>query len=326
MKQITIIVPIYNGQNYIENLVKQFENQTFKNFEVVFVNDGSTDKTNEKLQMIQKENRNFSFSIISQENKGVSAARNAGLSCVNSEYVCFVDADDRIPNNFLEILLSACVTQNASIAMGQTYHDEFLIEKKQDYKVTTQKKIDMLNEYLFGKARYSICATLFKSSLFLQDNLFFPEGYKYSEDVFIMWQMLAKVEKVALVEGPLYYYFKNPNSVMNKPLSTERKHAIELMHRLEPIIKKSSPDFFPIFSQYAVARHHWSILWQAAKSFQSYKSFKSYCNNFEMRSELKKLYTYPDKKIVISSKLYCCAPLLYYYLMRMYFKTISIHH
>jgi hypothetical protein len=89
---------------------------------------------------------------------------------------------------------------------------------------------------------------------------------------------------------------------------------------LEEFIGQNAPEFSPEYKNYAVARHYWSILWQAAGSFGNYKEFMEYVGNFDMKPELKKLYTYPSKKVTLTSRLFNFSPFVYYLLMRIYVK------
>lgn len=316
--EVSIIVPIYNGERYIDFLVEQFSRQTINEFIVIFVNDGSTDGTLHKLQSLDQTKLKFDFSIISQSNGGVSAARNAGLKIAQSNYVCFIDVDDRIPNDFLEVLYHSCTNNYCEVAMGQICKDIRNIKTQKIREVTIKNKIEILNEYLFSNVRYSICASMFSLSCFNKNKLKFPEGYKYSEDVFVLWQILANTDQVALIKEAIYFYYDNPFSAMHKNLDLERWQAVALMKMLEPIILKNAPDFSENFSKYAVARHYWSILWQAAKEYSNFKDFKHFCSNFAMHEEMLKLNDYPDWRIVFTAKTYCLSPQVYYCSMHLY--------
>ena len=107
---------------------------------------------------------------------------------------------------------------------------------------------------------------------------------------------------------------------MNKGIDLKRMDAIRLMEKLEEILATIAPEFSPEFNQYAVARHHWSILWQAATMLENYEAFCEYASHFEMKTELKKLLRYPEKRISLSSALYIFSPRIYYHMLRLYVK------
>ena len=101
-------------------------------------------------------------------------------------------------------------------------------------------------------------------------------------------------------------------------MTLDRMGAIELMKDLEAFIEQNAPEFSPEYNSFAVARHYWSILWQAAGNFPNYKEFKGYVSNFDMKPQLKKLYTYPSKKVTLTARLFNLSPFMYYLLMRIY--------
>ena len=103
---------------------------------------------------------------------------------------------------------------------------------------------------------------------------------------------------------------------MNKGMDIGRLDAIYLMKKLEHILPELNPEFAPEFSRFVVARHHWSILWQAAIKIDDYKNFISYCKHFEMRKEIKKMLFYPQLIFAASSFVYLVSPFLYYFLVR----------
>lgn len=313
---ISVIVPIYNGENFIDSLITNFKKQTYKGFEVIVVNDGSKDRTKDKLGAYSNENLNFVLTVINQENMGVSAARNRGIKEAKGEYVCFVDADDIISNDYLELLYKAVTTQNVNIASAYMSRDKNQLDIRENSDVIILPSTEMLKEYLYRGNKYTICACIFKKEVFFQRNLFFPEGYKYSEDVYVLWQWFAGEENVAVINCCVYYYYNNPTSAMNKGMDVGRLDAIYLMKKLNGIISELNPEFAPEFIKFVVARHHWSILWQSAINIDGYKNFVDYCKDFEMKKELKKMVSYPQFLFAVSSLVYVISPFLYYFLVR----------
>lgn len=317
-KDISVIVPVFNGADYIDGLIQNLTEQTYKDFEVIFVNDGSTDLTAQKLGAIRYEKLSLKISVIHQENSGVSAARNRGLSAASGEYVCFIDADDIISCDYLELLRNAIRQSGTNVVMGYITRDEQELRQRAEKSVQIFDKEAFLREFLYRGIRFSICAAMFSKSCFEKNNLRFPEGYRYSEDVYLLWQLFSDEEKVALLPCPIYYYYDNPASAMNRKIGLDRKQAIELMEKLEPVMQKNAPAFGAEFCQFAVARHYWSILWQAACMLGSFGAFKEYVGHFEMKRELCKLFSYPQRSISWSARLYCLYPRVYYHLIRLY--------
>lgn len=315
---VSIIIPVFNGEYYIDRLLQNLTEQTYQNFEAIFVNDGSTDCTAQKLDFVKDAGYPFDITVVHQENGGVSVARNRGLSVASGEYICFIDADDVISCDYLMLLRESLRCSGTDIVMGYITRDLQKFDLRSDTVAQVFDKNAFLREFLYRGIRFSICAAMFSKACFKKYSLLFPEGYRYSEDVYLLWQLFAREERIAVLPCPIYFYYDNPVSAMNRTIGLDRKQAIELMEKLEPVMQKYAPDFGAEFCQFAVARHHWSILWQAACMFSSFKEFKEYAGHFEMKRELQKLFIYPQRSISWSSRLYCASPWMYYHLIRFY--------
>ena len=121
MPKISIIIPVYNAEQYLEDCLLSISQQTFGDFEILAVNDGSTDRSLEILKKYQeKEPR---LKVFSQENKGVSAARNLGVEYAKGEYIIFLDSDDYIENNMIESLLKVAIENQSDIVLCGFYAD-----------------------------------------------------------------------------------------------------------------------------------------------------------------------------------------------------------
>ena len=316
---ISVIIPVYNGAGFIPNILECLKSQTLQNFEVIFVNDGSQDNTFEVLNQIDGNQFSFDCVVIHQENGGVSAARNRGIQQAQGEYICFIDADDQISSDYLEVLYDALRTTGLQVAVGNITRDVEKLSQAEGSTLREYSSLEFLREFLYRGIRFSVCAGMFARDCFRGDRCF-PVGYRYSEDVYLLWQIFALESKIVEVERPIYYYYNNPRSAMNAGVDIRRLDAIVLMKKLEPIIAELNPDFSPEFTRYVVARHHWSILWQAATMLDSYQAFQEYNSHFEMKKELKKLLHYPEFRISLSSALYILSSRLYYFLLRLYVK------
>lgn len=317
MPAISIIIPIYNGESYIKRMVNLLNMQACRDFEVVFVNDGSVDNT---FIALQKEKKKFTYKIINQENQGVSAARNTGIMHSSGDYLCFIDIDDEISPYYLSVLHEACKSFHSRLSISPfTIYQREICSINKSVVMTQKKKNEILSDYLFKKTNYTLSAALIARELFENNNLLFPVGYRYSEDVYILWQLFALVNHVVVVNEYLYCYNQNASSVMHSAVDLNRQDAIELMKKLEPIMQSLAPDFID-FSKFAVARHYWSIVWQAARYYSSYGSFADFCAHFPLVREMKKLETYPDLRISTTASLYLASPRIYYVALHLLMK------
>ncbi len=315
---ISIVVPVYNAKPHLLKLIQCLQAQTVQSFEVIFVDDGSTDGSSDFLDAFTAEKLGFAHTVIHQANGGVSAARNRGIEAATGKYLCFLDADDEIASDYLQLLKDCLDHSEARVVMGYITRCKEELALRQNKQPTVFEKTEFLREFLYRGIHFSICAGMYEAACFREYELRFPVGYQYSEDVYLLWQLFAQEAFVAVVPCALYYYYDNPASAMNKTIDLRRSQAIELMRRLEPIMQQHAPMFSEEYCAFAVARHHWSILWQAACMLNHYTQFKEYSAHFSMKSELKKLYRYPSRSVSWSARLYCAAPWLYYRLIRIY--------
>ncbi|WP_239256437.1 bifunctional glycosyltransferase/CDP-glycerol:glycerophosphate glycerophosphotransferase [Listeria ilorinensis] len=204
-KGISIIVPLYNVEDVVSETLESIANQTFQDFEVLLIDDGSKDKTVEIAKAFQASHPNFK--LIEQENAGPAAARNHGLRLAKGEFICFVDSDDLLPSNALELMYQGAVEHGAQLVTGATKRfnstDEWFIPMHVQYNIAKpgEKNIEK-NPELF----YSIgpCAKLYHHSLI--DGRFFPESIRYGEDQPFVLHTLLNAEKIYTVEKVVYYY------------------------------------------------------------------------------------------------------------------------
>lgn len=215
-KLISVIIPVFNGEMFIEECIESILNNTYKNLEIICVNDGSTDRTGEILEYSQKKIANLT--VIAQKNSGVSAARNAGLNNAHGEFISFIDADDTISEHYFSVLLNAIEKNDADVASCN-----FTKSPLSPISISNIKPAEVLDIGQFYKRkllRVYVWGKLFKRSIL--DQVFFEETIRYSEDVAFMTEMLCKtIEKGSsfkgvYIEEPLYYYrFNNSSAVHN---------------------------------------------------------------------------------------------------------------
>ena len=319
---ISIIVPIYNGEKYIKNILSDFQNQKEKSFEVIFVDDGSNDNSYDCL-MQEKETGEYSFSIkvIKQENKGVSTARNTGIKHAQGNLICFVDVDDGIVPEYLLDMKMVIEKENVDAVICKTAntHNEF----EENFNYTLYSKIEILQAFLYQKVVTGIWSMMIKTEIIQKNNLFFADGYKYSEDLHMAWRIFAFSDKVAVLDEKLYVYNVNAGSAMGK-FNSSRKDSLELMKNLEPFFEINVPEFSKEYNQYAVARMSWSLLWQSVYHFNDYKSFRNFVTSYHFKSDFKKLFSYNQKYVALSSVIFCISPKLYYYLAKNKIKNINL--
>ncbi len=234
--RFSIIVPVYNAERYLSECLRTIQAQTCQDFEVILVDDGSTDGTLRVLNIFREEDNRFQ--IFHQEHRGVSAARNVGLKHVNGEFVCFVDADDKIASTYIADLSQAIGVADSSMC-GFKKIDSLSHE---DCVIVPQNKIESLEEnlsefYAAGPTDWQryLWNRMFRRSIIQENNLRFQEDIFYKEDgLFVVQYLCASNGLVGCVEKVLYYYYRNTTGAMSKTwLTFDEKIITNLFaHRL----------------------------------------------------------------------------------------------
>ena len=210
---ISIIIPVYNVEAYIEHCIHNILSQTYRNLEVIIVNDGSPDDSIKIAKELTKDDPRFIY--IDKENGGQSDARNAGLDIATGDYIFFCDPDDFIFEKSIENLYYASVLTNADIVVGSFCRfDEgmfyFYPVKKEEllHPVSSKEAImGMDDEEDYTLLRYSaVWGKLFKKHLF--NTIRFPKG-KYAEDQFIMWRLYLASKVIVRYQSDVYVYRVN---------------------------------------------------------------------------------------------------------------------
>jgi len=233
MDLISIIVPVYNVENYLRKCLDSILVQTYSLFEVIVIDDGSTDKCSQICDEYARKDRRIK--VVHKENGGLSDARNAGIKIAQGEYLLFVDSDDYIQDNMLEILMKSIEETNADIVITTKY---FTVSAKNDKFVSeiTGKKVcnsgQALEEIFCHNSRWEAWGTLFKKSLF--DNMEFPKGKLY-EDIALIPLIILKAEEVCLLEGAYYYYYIREGSIMD---ASKTKVKIDLLEVCSNVIRQ----------------------------------------------------------------------------------------
>ena len=231
MVAVSIIVPVYNTEEYLQKCLDSLTNQTLKNIEIICVNDGSTDNS---LKILQdnaiKDDR---IKIINQENKKQGAARNAGMQVATGEYIGFVDSDDWVDLDFYEKLYIAAKKHNFDIALGTNVRAKKSINKNR-LNITEEKEYTTVQEKFDVNIQWkNPCPTnkIYKRDLFISHNIRWSEGV-YCEDRIFTLKAVYFSNGIVTVPNINYYYFDNPKSTVNnrkvqhfKKLRTDKNDA-----------------------------------------------------------------------------------------------------
>lgn len=204
--KISLIMPVYNVEKYLRKSIESVLNQTFKDFELIIINDGSTDSSRKICEEYAKNDNRIK--LINIENAGLANARNKGIDIAKGDYIGFIDSDDFIESNMYEELYADCINNNSDISIiGVKYVDE----DNKCFNEYIPEKADIIEimkkAYAWNK--------LYKRNLFIDNKLYFASK-KYYEDVELIPKLFVKANKVSCIKISRYNYLKRNGSITQK--------------------------------------------------------------------------------------------------------------
>ncbi len=236
--KISVIVPVYNTAKYLPKMFESLEKQTYPYYELILINDGSTDESGEVIKKYIKNKKNVTY--IEQENKKQGYTRNQGIKKATGNYILFLDSDDFLETRTLELCVQKVREQDPDFVYFEwkEYHDG---KKKFEYK-RFDKNLDnkeiLENEecsLLLSEKFYYTVTRLYKRDFLIKNNIFYGEGYFYEDHIFFIKTALC-AKKVALIHAPLYCYRIHNQATTKNHLDTN-VHAISFMKALEDTFK-----------------------------------------------------------------------------------------
>lgn len=211
--KISLIIPVYNAEKFLTKTLMSLEQQTVKNFEVVIVDDGSTDNSVKIIDLFKSK---INIKLISQKNSGVSAARNNGIIHSNGEYIMFLDSDDYLVENSIEIISKEIEKKKYDIYLFDYYLEIKQKKIRVNYMYAYENKIDLTKGILKGEKLGVVWNKVFSRNKLFSNNILFNEKLKYCEDELFLLNYLAKCNNVSYIPECLYSYVQHENSITNR--------------------------------------------------------------------------------------------------------------
>ena len=240
---ISIIVPIYNVEAYLDKCVASLVQQTYLHLEIILVNDGSPDNCPQMCDdWAKKDSR---IKVIHKQNGGLSDARNAGMSVATGEWIAFIDSDDWIENDaFEKMYLRSQVDKSDVVSCGVKWvkEDDTLIN---EVTVSQEEVLDtksaMREIIVDGKLKQHVWNKLYRRTLVT--DIPFEKG-KYHEDVFWSYQVFGRAKKVSLMTESFYHYIQRSDSIMGESYSPKRLDALDAAYQRCEYVKVNFPDLY----------------------------------------------------------------------------------
>lgn len=235
MDLISIIIPVYNVEKYLIECVNSVIEQTYKNIEIILVDDGSSDNSGVICDQLEKEDNRII--VVHKENGGLSDARNAGIKIAQGEYISFIDSDDYVSPFFIEIMYKVLKEGKCDIVAlkgGIDFWDEEpdrpeLAISNEDYVVNYCTAIEALEKMLYQCIATGAPFKLYHKNIF--NNIEFPKGYLY-EDCATTYKAFLDSENAAIIDCNLYAYRKRKDSIIRQSFSEKKLCAIDIYNQL----------------------------------------------------------------------------------------------
>ena len=253
--KLSIITPVYNGEETIVNMIRSVIRQTFSDWELIIVDDGSTDKTPKILEEVSK--LDSRIRVIRKKNGGVSAARNTGVKNAKGEYIGFVDADDSINPDMYEKLVSAIENTSSDMALGGYYKITKQGKETVELPIKGELEGDDVKKIVYAMAFWdanikgedigtmygSTWPNLYRKKIIEDNKIAFPKGLRLGEDLIFNLSYLLYVNKTVIVNEPLYNYdIRNVSATRNKNRSLFSEYLILMDYIRETIKNKYEKD------------------------------------------------------------------------------------
>lgn len=296
MSEISIILPVYNAEKYLEKCLDSLKSQTFTDVEILCIDDGSKDKSLEILKSFSRKDKRFK--VLSQPNSGPAAARNLGLKNASGTYLMFCDSDDWYQPDMCEKMLHALVKHSVDIVVCScdiVDEDEhmrpqgevgYYLLNYSGYQKITDEVVTLTNIMLWNK--------IFKMELIRQYQIDFPAGYEYDDNCFY-WQYMSVAKSAYFLDEKLYNYLRRGDSIMGKVYSKKNKSQYDELYSLEywyqflcrHNLENKCRDLF--IEQYCSGWNFCMNFLNKKQSLQAEKIFKKFvtCLPEEMSKELK---------------------------------------
>lgn len=292
---VSVIVPVYNVEKYLEECINSIIKQTYRNIEIILVDDGSIDKSGEICDRYLKLDERIK--VIHKENKGLSDTRNVGIDYAKGKYICFIDSDDCIDNRYVEILYNSCVKNNCKISQcdyvefmdGQDMPEMQEVEIKEKSFTSEEMLEGIYNE---NHIRNIIAVNkLYERELF--NNVKYTVG-KIHEDESTTYKLFLNCNMIAYVDKQLYFYRKRNDSITGQAFSLKKLDYVEALEERITILKNKN-----MKKLYALTLKEYAYI-----LLSYYNKFKKYLpKEKEERKKLIKKYRRIVKKIIVQKNL-----------------------
>ena len=312
-RRVSIIIPCYNCAGYLDQSLESLERQSCQDFQVICVNDGSTDDTPQLLGSWQ-EKKTLDMVVIHQENGGVSRARNAGIAAAQTELLMFLDGDDVYHEKFVEAMLAAYDASGAdSVYCPLVRKPEALADLQVTVgEFTLHEQAQIMENLMLHMDCYGFYCYLYRREVLCGSGIRFTPGMRNFEDREFNWKYLAHCRTAAWISQPMYGYRVTPGSAMSGAMTWERiQSGMDGVHRIEEYLQQQECPYWQTFRDYLPHRLLWGMLWGCAAR-KNRELFDRTAREYDARQSMKRMLRCQSLPVKLSAAAYLICPGLMY--------------
>lgn len=316
---IDVIIPVFNGERFIDSIFNTLEAQTFEGFRAVFVDDGSID--NSFAYISEKANDcSFETIVIHKENGGLSSARNAGIMASDAKWLTFVDCDDKLDAHFFEYLHRA-VTESGTKA-GYCGYQGIPYENQEKIKPVGVYNCDVITAEECMKLYYTnwvgAWGFIIDREWLIANDLLFDEKCTYCEDIPFITKLIESTDKISKLNNDLYLYLHRQGSLIRSPKMEKYIIGIDAFLRMAEVIENKNSAAARVFADMGKVRYMLATLRKGAVQlpFKSFIKLTSFIDRKTIKNKIRNL----SNSQRIAGYIYLLSKTLFYYCIRLLFK------
>ena len=317
MPEISVILPVYGVEKYINSCLKSLEKQLYKDFEIILVDDGSPDNSIKVAESFL-EKSDMNFQIVHQQNSGVSVARNTGIQLANGKWIMCMDPDDTLHMSALKIVSETIENNKHVDVIGIGFRfvqdNEVCNDTIRNINQRILSKEIATEEFLFRRIKIISPGLIIKKDFLIQNSISYKPGIKFSEDQIYIWNILSRVKNIAFISNELYFYLIRPNSTMTASKEEKILTGYKAFYELHKDIEKGTIDCGK-YGKYILPRWILGVLHSSAKHM-NYAEFKHLSESMCYKRGLKELIRFPEKKSKLLVRIGLTNRFLFYTLMK----------
>ncbi len=313
MYKVSFVIPVYKVGKYIENSMKSVCYQTFRDFEVVLVDNNTPDDSIEIAERVLKEGK-IDYRVVKQTIQGLPAARNMGIREAKGEWIVSIDPDDTVSSRFLADLYE-CATNNDLEIVFSKYEEVGINrlfdfpEEDKDNVTELYDKDDVLKQLLVRKLPLMISNMFFKKGAFVENGCWFDEDVVLGADLINLWRILINTDRIALINKYLYNHFDRPDSLMTAPSWKKIDSNIMGYARLRTYVKEH---YSEEMGKWIYGRAIYAFL-ATLCIYGGKQIYKEYLNKYYNKEVHHILQSFPDGKIRKLDSVLFASPTLFYF-------------